>query len=115
MSSSDVDYLRHILDEAAYLASQSEGIDRPTFLADPTLRRAFARSIEIMGEATKQLSRELCERYPDVEWRAMARMRDRLIHGYIGVNYEIVWDVAANEAPTLRDRLEAIIVAEGAR
>ena len=115
MSRSEIDYLRHILDEAAYLASQSEGLDRASFLADPTLRRAFARSIEIMGEATKRLSRELCGRYPDVEWRAMARMRDRLIHGYLGVNYEVVWDVAANEAPALRDRLEAIIAAEEAR
>lgn len=115
MSRPDVVYLRHILDEAIYLASESEGLDGPSFLADPTFRRAFARSIEIMGEATKQLSRELCERYPDVEWRSMARMRDRLIHGYIGVDYEVVWNVAAVEAPLLRDRLEAIIAAEESR
>lgn len=115
MSRSDVEYLRHILDEAAYLTSESEGLDRAAFLADPTLRRAFARSIEIMGEATKNLSDELRNRYPDVAWRAMAGMRDHLIHGYLGVDYEIVWDVAANEAPMLRDRLEAIIAAEETR
>ena len=105
-------YLRHILDEAIYLATESEGLDLAAFLDDPTLRRAFARSIEIMGEATKQLSDDLRERYPDVAWRAMARMRDRLIHGYIGVNYEIVWNVATTEAPALRECLEAIIVQE---
>ena len=108
-------YLRHILDEAVYLASESEGLDLAAFLDDPTLRRAFARSIEIMGEATKQLSGDLRERYPDVAWRAMARMRDRLIHGYIGVNYEIVWNVATIEAPLLREQLEAIITQEDAR
>ena len=108
-------YLRHILDEATYLATQASSSDLDSFLDDPTLRRAFARSIEIMGEATKQLSDDLCKRYPDVAWRAMARMRDRLIHGYIGVNYEIVWNVASIEAPLVRDQLEAIIAQEEAR
>ena len=115
MSRSDVDYLRHILDEAVYLASESEGLDRAVFLADPTLLRAFARSIEIMGEATKNLSGELRSRYPDVAWRAMTGMRDHLIHGYFGVDHEVVWDVAAIKAPLLRDRLEAIIAEEAGR
>lgn len=115
MSRADVDYLRHILDEAIYLTSESDGLDRAAFLADPTLRRAFARSIQIMGEATKQLSDELRGRYPDVEWRAMAGMRDHLIHGYFDLDYEIVWDVAANKAPALRARLEAIIAQEESR
>ncbi|MEP0546661.1 MAG: DUF86 domain-containing protein [Rhodothermales bacterium] len=115
MSRPDTVYLRHILDEAIYLASASDGLDQSTFLTDPTLRRAFARSTEIMGEATKQLSADLRDRYTDVEWRSMARMRNRLIHGYIGVDYEVVWNVAAVEAPLLRDRLEAIIAEEEAR
>ena len=115
MSRSDVDYLRHILDEATYLASASEGLDRTAFLTDPTLRRAFARSIEIMGEATKNLSDDLRKRYPDEQWRSMTGMRDHLIHGYFGVDDEVVWDVAANKAPALRDRLEAIITQEEAR
>jgi uncharacterized protein with HEPN domain len=115
MSRADVEYLRHILDEAVYLISTSDGLDRAAFLADPTLRRAFARSIEIMGEATKNLSDELRNRYPDVAWRSMAGMRDHLIHGYINVDDEIVWDVATNKAPLLRDRLEAIIAEEEAR
>jgi uncharacterized protein with HEPN domain len=112
MSRAEVVYLRHILDEARYLAAESRTTSRTEFLADPTLRRAFARSIEIMGEATNQLSSDLRERYPDVPWREMARMHDRLIHGYIAVDYEVVWNVAATEAPLLRDRLEAIIASE---
>ena len=59
MSRSDVDYLRHILDEAHFLAMSSADHDIEDFLADETLKRALVRSIEIMGEATKNLSEKL--------------------------------------------------------
>ncbi len=80
---------------------------------DETLKRAFVRSIEVIGEATKNLSVDLRNRYPDVEWRAMAGMRDQLIHGYFGVDYEIVWDVATQKAPVLIDQIEEILQQEG--
>jgi uncharacterized protein with HEPN domain len=72
MSRSDVDYLRHILDEARYLTQQSAGIDLAAFVQDETLKRAFVRSIEVIGEAAKQLSEDIRQRYPEIEWRAMA-------------------------------------------
>ena len=68
----------------------SASLDRSDFLSDPTLQRAFVRSLEIVGEAAKQLSREFRDRHPTVPWRAMAGMRDRMIHNYLGVDYEIV-------------------------
>lgn len=59
------------------------------------------RSIEIIGEAIKQISESTRKQYPQIEWRSIAGMRDRLIHSYFGVDYEIVWDVAANKAAQL--------------
>ena len=71
------------------------------------------RSIEVIGEATKNLSEELRGRYPEAEWRAMAGMRDRLIHGYFGVDYELVWEVATQKAPELARRISEILPREG--
>lgn len=105
-------YLRHMLDEARYLEAQSAGLERSAFLSDPTLQRAFVRSLEIIGEAAKHVSEPFRDRYPAIPWRAMAGMRDRVIHNYLGVDYEIVWDVVKNKTPTLRADLECILAME---
>ena len=69
---------------------------------DPILQRAIVRSLEIIGEASKPLPAEMRNANPAVEWRAMARMRDRLIHDYFGVDLDIVWRVLQSNIPALR-------------
>lgn len=68
-----------------------------------------SEGIEVMGEAVKQIPESVRQQYPSVEWRAIAGMRDRLIHDYYGVNYEMVWDAVTNKVPPLAENIELIL------
>jgi uncharacterized protein with HEPN domain len=109
VSPSTTDVLRHILDELEYLDRASSRLDREGFLTDDDLRRAFVRSLEIVGEATKRLPAAVRSSAGTVDWRAMAGMRDRLIHGYFAVDYELVWDVVVNEVPELLRTVRSLL------
>jgi uncharacterized protein with HEPN domain len=109
MSRSPKNYLLHILDETLYLLEFSSNLAKEDFLEDKTLKRSFVRSLEIIGEATKNLSEDFRKSYPSIQWKRMAGMRDKLIHEYFGVDYDVVWDVIINEIPQLHSAILIII------
>lgn len=109
MSFDTRDYLRHMLVEAEYLVVHSARLSYQEFAGDETLRRAFVRSLEIIGEAAKRVPDDFRATCPDVDWRGMAGMRDRLVHGYFGVDFELVWDVVLTRIPELQRRLIEIL------
>jgi uncharacterized protein with HEPN domain len=109
MSFEPRDYLLHILSEADFLLGASEGLKFSEFDSDETLRRAFVRSLEVIGEASKKVPQTFRDLHPEIEWRSMAGMRDRLIHDYMGVDYELVWDVIQNRIPELKKQIGAVL------
>jgi len=107
-----INFCEHILAETEYLTNSSAGTSRAAFLADETLKRAFVRSLEIIGEAVKQIPDDFRAGYPLVEWRKMAGTRDKLIHDYLGVDYELVWDIVESKIAELRRAMEEIVAKE---
>ena len=92
-------FLHHILDEMIFLEEYCGAITYDDLVHDEVLKRSVLRSIEVIGEAAKNLPPTFREAHPEVPWKAMAGMRDRLIHVYFSVDWEIVWDVLIHEIP----------------
>lgn len=89
----DLPFLKHILDETTFLLKETEDITFDAFIKDELLKRGCTRSLEIIGEAAKNLSLEFKKRHKDIAWKEMAGIRDKIIHYYFGINWDIVWSV----------------------
>ncbi|MCD6287026.1 MAG: DUF86 domain-containing protein [Anaerolineae bacterium] len=111
-SRTDIEFLRDIQQGVRRIRTYRQtptAITYDQFRADIRTQDAILRNLEIIGEATKHLSPDLRDRYPDVPWKGMAGIRDRLIHHYFGVNLDIVWDIAAVELPMLESQINMIL------
>ncbi len=106
--SRDESYLHHILDACGKIA-EAVADGRVAFFAQYRTQDSVVRQLQIIGEATKHLSPDFCARYSDVPWKRIAGMRDVLIHNYMGVDWELVWEIAEGEIPTLESRVRVML------
>jgi len=104
-----VDFLMDILDSIEKIENFVEGFDFEKFTKDPKTIYAVVRALEIIGEATKNLPNFLKVEHPEVPWRNMAGFRDKVAHSYFGVDLEVVWDTAVNDAPSLKPLIAKIL------
>jgi uncharacterized protein with HEPN domain len=102
-------FLHHILDEINFLLKETRQVTLDDFWENELLKKACARSLEIIGEATKNLSKDFIAKHKDVDWKKFAGLRDKIIHYYFGVNWDIVWDVIRSKLPELKEKIEGIL------
>jgi uncharacterized protein with HEPN domain len=94
---------------AARLALEFRGrLKKAAFLTDIKTQAAVLHELLVLGEAAKRLSAAFREEHPDVPWKAIAGMRDRLLHGYDDVDLDLVWKTVDEDLPGLVKRLEAL-------
>lgn len=103
------DYVSDILTSIEEVEEFTRGIDFQAFSKDKKTLNAVIRSLEIMGEAAKQVPEAIRARHPDIPWKRIAGMRDKLIHEYAGVDLEIIWGVAKEEIPPLKPRIKKLL------
>jgi uncharacterized protein with HEPN domain len=109
----DLAWLVDIRDAARRIRRAVEGLTRAAYEADEYRVLSVERLLEILGEATKQLSPEFRSAHPEIPWRQMAGMRDVLIHAYRDINPDEVWKAVSISVPALLTAIEPLILTEG--
>lgn len=97
------------MDEIKYLQQNSEKLKYEDFINDETLKRSFVWALEIIGETAKNLPENFKSKYPKIQWKEMAELRDVLVYCYFSVDYKAIWNVIKNKIPKLKLQIEKIL------
>ncbi len=109
MHPSQVEFLKHIVEECRYLEKESGQNTFDEFIQNERLIRATCRSLEIIGEACNKIDQDTKNANPLIPWREMSDIRNKIIHHYFGIDYDIVWDTINTDIPPLRESISLLM------
>jgi len=101
MPKDDSLFFGHMLDMARKVQAKTQGIDRATYDADENLRLALAHLIQVIGEAARRVSPEGRQAHPEIPWREVTGIRHRIVHDYMDINEDVIWEVVMHDLPPL--------------
>lgn len=112
MSLFQIEFLNHILTECNYLIKESEQNNLEQLKADERLTRAVCRSLEIIGEASNKIHPDIKSKFKIIPWRELSDLRNKIIHHYFGIDYDIIWNTIITDIPELKENVEQILSSE---
>lgn len=104
----DTIYIDHILKSINNILEYTSGLTKKNFIKNSLVQDAVIRNFEIIGEATKKVSNDFRQINSEIPWKEMAGMRDKLIHDYLGVDIDVIWQTIAQDLPVIKKLLETI-------
>ncbi|MGE8204625.1 HepT-like ribonuclease domain-containing protein [Heyndrickxia sp. NPDC080065] len=102
-------FLEDILSSAIKVEKYTRGLSFEDFIDNDLVYDAVIKNILVIGEATKNIPKDIRQSNPHIEWRKMAGMRDMMIHGYFSINFQIIWDVVQNKIPEFKQQIEQLL------
>jgi uncharacterized protein with HEPN domain len=112
MSPRDLVYVEHMLDMTRKALDKTTGVTREAYDRDENLRLALTHLVQVIGEAARHVSRAFCDEHPDVPWTEIIGMRHKVVHDYLGVDEDIVWQVVTSDLPRLLPVLVRLTASE---
>ena len=112
MSPRDLVYVGHMLDMARKAVGKVIGLTHDAYDADENLRLALTHLVQVIGEAGRNVSSDFCNEHPEIPWQDIVGMRNKVVHDYLGVDEDIVWQVVTEDLPTLIASLDEILTSD---
>jgi uncharacterized protein with HEPN domain len=113
MKKDDSVYLRHIMDAFVQIERYTEGVSHDEFIKNSLIQDGVIRQLEVMGEASRNLSEDMRNEYPHIPWRQMISLRNRMIHAYFNVNLQIIWEIIQGDIPNLKKDIKHVLEIQG--